>query len=50
MCYIQECTSEVEVWHDSVRFYKIFNQSGNSFFCIFNLLFNTPVTQTMPLL
>jgi len=30
MCLQQECTSEVEVWHDNVRFYKIFNKNGNT--------------------
>ena len=30
MCLQQECTKEVDVWHNDVRFYKIFNKSGNT--------------------
>ena len=26
----QDCTSEVEVWHSDVQFYKIFNKNGNT--------------------
>jgi len=30
MCLQQECTKEVDVWHNGVCFYKIFNKSGNT--------------------
>jgi len=35
MCVCQQdCTGEVEVWHDDVRFYKIFDKNGNIYLFI----------------
>ena len=44
LCYVvcqQDCSSEVEMWHDDVRFYKIFNKSGKTVFLRWSL--NVPI-------
>jgi hypothetical protein len=30
LCVFQDCTSEVEVWHRDVKFFKLFNKNGKS--------------------